>query len=115
MKTLLAPLLIYIASCFYVLAQYYHLHLSNWTFLKALLIALPLVVVEYTFALNGNKLASQTMSPTQIITMTVGFYILNVIILNLLVFKNEFSPVRDVTAIILIFAAILISSNTRLH
>ncbi len=114
MKALLAPLLIYIASCFYVLAQYYHLHLSNWTFLKAISIALPLVVIEYCFALNGNKIANQTMSPTQILTMTIGFYILNIIILNVLVFKNEFNPIRDIAAILLILAAVLISTNARL-
>lgn len=115
MNALIAPALIYVASCFYVLAQYYHLHLTHWSFLKALLIALPLVIIEYSFSLNGNKLANQTMSPPQILSMTIGFYVLNVIILNILVFKNGFNPMRDIAAVLLIFAAIFISSNARFH
>lgn len=114
MSTWLPALLIYLASWCYVLAQYYHLHLSNWTLLKAALIAAPLVLVEYSLALNGNKLASVTMSPTQILIMTIGFYIINIMILNVLVFKNEIHIVRDLFAVALILIAILISTNARL-
>jgi hypothetical protein len=38
---------------------------------KAIMVALPLVLVEYTFALNGNKLAIGSMEPTQILLMPV--------------------------------------------
>lgn len=107
-------LLIYLASWCYVLAQYYHLHLSNWTLFKAALIAAPLVIIEYSLALHGNKLASFTMSPTQILIMTIGFYVINIMILNAFVFKNEIHIVRDLIAVVLIVCAILISSNARL-
>lgn len=114
MARFIAPCLIYLASWCYVIAQYYHLHLAKWTFVKAMLIALPLVIVEYSLSLHGNKLASQSMGPTQILLMTVSFYILNIILLNLLVFKSEFQPVRDILAIVLIASAVLVSSNARL-
>lgn len=79
-----------------------------------MLIAMPLVVIEYCFSLNGNKLANESMSPTQILTMTIGFYVLNIMILNILVFKNEFHLVRDIGAFLLIGLAILVSSNARI-
>jgi uncharacterized protein (DUF486 family) len=114
MKILLAPLLIYAASWCYILAQYYHLSLTNWTLVKAAAIALPLVLIEYSFALNGNKLASITMSPTQILLMTIGFYVLNILLLNMFIFKQDINIARDLVAFALIIGAILISSNTRL-
>jgi hypothetical protein len=114
MSKVLPFVLIYFASWCYVLAQYYHLTLSNWTFITAMAIALPLVIVEYSFALHGNKLASASASPFQILLVTVCFYIINIIILNIFVLKTGFSPVRDVSAILLLIAAILISTNTRL-
>lgn len=114
MPTIIAPLLIYVASWCYVIAQYYHLNLSHWTFAKALLIAMPLVFVEYCFSLNGNKLLSQSMGPTQILIMTVGFYVLNIMILNAFVFKHGINPVRDIVALLLIVSAVIVSSNARL-
>lgn len=113
-QKLLAVALIYLASWCYVIASYYHLRLRDWSFLKAMAIALPAVVVEYSLSLNGNKLASASMNPVQILTLTVGFYVLNIILLNVLVLKGEFHPVRDLIAVVLIFGAILISANTRL-
>jgi uncharacterized protein (DUF486 family) len=114
MSSFIAPVMIYLASWCYVLAQYYHLHLSNWTFVKAMVIAMPLVVVEYCLSLNGNKIASNSMSPPQILTMTIGFYVLNIMILNIFVFKSELNLVRDGLALLLILAAILVSTNARL-
>lgn len=114
MSRVLPFVLIYLASWCYVVAQYYHLTLSHWTFIKAMLIALPLVIIEYSFALHGNKLASTSISPFQILLITISFYIINIIILNLFVFKSGFSPVRDITAVLLLIIAVLISTNARL-
>lgn len=114
MNRILPFIFIYAASWCYVLAQYYHLSLSNWTFIKAMLIALPLVIIEYSFSLHGNKLANANITPFQILLITIGFYVLNIIILNIFVFKAGFNPVRDTLAVLLLVAAIALSTNVRL-
>ena len=114
MQKVFAVSLIYLASWCYVIAAFYHLKLQNWTFLKAMAIAVPAVLVEYTLSLNGNRLANISMSPVQILILTVGFYVLNIILLNLFVLKGQFSPARDLLAVSLVFAAIVISTNARL-
>ena len=111
---LLPLLLIYIASWCYVIASYYHLHLKNWSFLLAFLIAVPFVLIEYIFSLNGNKLANASITPLQIVLVTISFYIINILILNLLVLKAPINIYRDGLAVILIFGAIFLSTNTRL-
>jgi hypothetical protein len=54
-------LLIYLGTIFYVIASYYHLKLKNWTLLKSLMIAIPMVMCEYQFSLRGNYLAHEVL------------------------------------------------------
>jgi len=115
MQKLLALGLIYLASWCYVFASYYHLKLSDWTFLRAAAIALPVVFIEYIFKLNGVKLASFSLNPLQIVIITVAFYTVNIILLNILVLKQPVNYLREFVALLLILIAILVSGNTRLH
>ena len=51
-------LFIYIGTIFYVIASYFHLSIKKWNLKQAYLIAIPLVMVEYYFSLNGNLISS---------------------------------------------------------
>ena len=85
-------LLVYIGTVCYTVAAYYHLSLrSNWTFLKAFAIAIPIVVVEYCFSLNGNYYLNSKLnfSAMSILIMTMCFYFVNLWILNFFVLKTK--------------------------
>lgn len=107
-------ILIYLASWCYVIASYYHLSLKQWSFGKAALIALPLVVIEYSLSLHGNKQSNSFLSPVQILLFTFVCYIINIMVLNLVVLKQPVHFVRDAIAVALIMLAVLVSTNTRL-
>ena len=77
--------IIYIGTLCYTIAAYYHLKLGNkWTFTNAFLMAIPLVVVEYIFSLNGNHYANTVigLSAQNILVITVCFYFVNLWLLN---------------------------------
>lgn len=97
----------------YTFASYYHLKFKgeNWTFLKAFLLAMPLVAVEYIFSLNGNHFAHTwlNMSAKNILILTMCFYFINLHLLNTFVLKHTSDPVREITAFILIMFAFAIS------
>ena len=106
-------LLIYIGTLFYTSAAYLHLKLKHWTFLKAFLIALPLVLLEYQFSLRGNHLANTILrfSPLQILLVTMCFYFVNLWIINHFILKQEFVWYRDLLAFVLVLAAFMISTG----
>lgn len=84
--------LIYIGSTFYVLAAYYHLALrENWYFWKAYMMAIPLVLVEYLFTLNGNHYMHHVLeySPVDVLIITICFYFVNLWLLNYYVLKHR--------------------------
>lgn len=82
-KSIIPIILIFCGTLFYVGASYIHLGIKEWTFAKALSIAIPLVLIEYIFSLNGNKLAhTNGWSSSNIMLMTMCFYFINIIILN---------------------------------
>lgn len=114
MPKIISLAFIYGASWCYVIASYYHLHLKNWSFAKAMLIAMPLVVLEYTLSLHGNKIANHALNPIQILILTIAFYVINLWLLNFFVIKASVNPVREIIAMVFIVAAILISSNLKL-
>jgi hypothetical protein len=74
-------LYVYIGTIFYTLAAYYHLSLKDWSFLKALKIAMPLVFIEYTFSLRANRSLNKTFNnnSVQILLITMCFYFINVL------------------------------------
>ena len=106
-------LLIYIGTIFYSLAAFYHLSIKEWTFIKAFLIALPLVIIEYIFSLNGNRRLNELykFNPLSILIITMCFYFINIWLLNFFIIKNNINILREFIAFILIICAFLISTN----
>jgi uncharacterized protein (DUF486 family) len=112
----LVPILfIFIGSVSYTVAAYYHLSLTNWTFLKAFAIALPLILIEYQFSIRGNHYAYSLlkMNAVQITLLTMTFYFINSWILNYFILKKHAVVWwREVTAFILIVLAMSLSTMT---
>ena len=105
---------IYAGSLCYVSAAYYHLSLNErWSFRRALLIALPLVIVEYCFSLPGNRALHEYhgFAPTQILIMTMIFYFVNLWLLNVAVLgKRVKSAYTEGAALLLVLFAFYITS-----
>lgn len=83
--------LIYIGTIFYVIAAYYHLKLNEkWSFWRALMIAIPFVLVEYCFSLNGNYYMHHALdySPMDILNITMCFYFVNLWLMNYFVLHH---------------------------
>jgi uncharacterized protein (DUF486 family) len=96
---------LYAGSVFYVLAQYGHLLLANWTIWKAMSIAIPLVCIEYLFVLNGTHGASTAgESAMNIILLVMCFNFVNIYLYGRLVLKQE-SDIKDLLAFILVLIA----------
>lgn len=103
---------IFIGSVSYTIASYYHLkHSAQWTFLKALMIAVPFVFIEYQFSLRGNFLARSVlgMNAVQITILTIIFYFVNAWVLNYFVLKHKVVPWREILAFICIIIAFLLT------
>jgi branched-subunit amino acid transport protein AzlD len=106
--------LIYIGTCFYTLAAYLHLSLGDdWTFLRALAIALPLVFLEYQFSLRGNHAAITQLgfNAIQVLMITLCFYFINLWLLNVFILKHKVLWWRELLCfglILLAFAILLI-------
>ena len=97
-------LLIFCAAMFYVGASYIHLGMKDWTFAKAIAIAIPLVLVEYTLSLNGNKIAHKNgWSSSEIMLMTMCFYFIGVLILNK-AYLGDKTTERDFIAVMFVLA-----------
>lgn len=110
-------ILIYIGTIFYTLAAYYHLSFKTWTLQKAMLTAIPLVLVEYIFLLTGNKKALDELklNPIQILIITITFYFINIWLLNYFIIKKEINIKREIVAFVLIASGFLISQNIALN
>lgn len=104
---------IYIGTLCYAIASFLHLKLQNWSMIKAFLIAIPFVFIEYQFSLRGNKYANSILrlNPVQILLLTVAFYFINVWLLNFFIIKNRIIWWRELIAFILVIGAIAISTN----
>lgn len=100
-------LLIYIGSLCYVFASYYHLKFKHWSFFSALSLAIPMILIEYTFSLHGNRFASDILkfSPLDILLLTIIFYFINIWLLNVIVLKKNINIIKEIIA----FAFILIA------
>jgi uncharacterized protein (DUF486 family) len=107
--------LIFVGSVFYTIASYFHLKLKNWTFLKALLIAIPFVFIEYQFSLRGNFHAGRhlKLNSIQTVIITMCFYFINAWILNYLVLKQNVTWWREIVSFMLIISAFLVSTQKR--
>lgn len=106
--------LVYLASLCYVIASYYHLHLSNnWTFVLALSMALPIVLIEYCFSLPGNYALHQqhNFEPIQILIITIVFYFINLWLLNVFILKTKItSYLKEILAFVFIICAFMLTT-----
>ena len=107
--------LIYLGTIFYTLAAYYHLKLKDWSFIKAFSLAIPLVMIEYTFSLRGNRQANTIlgMNALQILIITITFYFINAWLLNYFILKNKVNYQREIISFILVISAFYISENIK--
>lgn len=105
--------LIYIGTVFYTLAAYYHLKIKKWTFIQALIIAIPFVLIEYQFSLRGNFYAKNhlLMNAVEITLITMIFYFINSWLLNFFVLKDPLNWWREGLAFIFILLAFVITTN----
>ncbi len=106
-----AILLIYAGSVCYTLASFYHLSFGNWSFWRAYSFAIMFVAIEYVCNVIGNKYANSYITVFQIMLLIIAFDLVNLYILNLLLLKNRINVVRDGVSMLLIGAAIAISSD----
>lgn len=106
-------MMIYLGTALYIIASYYHLKIKNWTFLKALVLALPIVLCEYQFSLRGNYLANTILkfNAVQIVLITMIFYFINAWLLNVFVLKQSVIWWRELIAFIFIGFAFLITTS----
>ena len=100
--------LIYIGSILYIIAAFYHLSIKNWTIITAAAIAVPVLILEYSFSLRGNRYANKYLSATKILILTMMFYLINITILDTIVLKNGVS-LRDIIALFMVVGAVYIS------
>jgi hypothetical protein len=107
-----AILLIYLGSCFYTIASFYHLSFgANWRFWRAYALGMLFVYVEYVFNVLGNKSANRYLTVFQIMLLIIAFDLVNLYVLNALLLKNRIRLVRDGVSMLLIAAAVAISSD----
>lgn len=105
--------LIFLGSLSYTVAAYFHLKLEKWTFLKAFLIAVPFLLIEYQFSLRGNYYAKKhlMMNVVQITILTMIFYFFNAWLLNHLVLKHPIVWWRELLAFVFILMAFYITTH----
>lgn len=105
--------LIFLGSIFYTMAAYLHLKMDEWTFLKALLIAIPFVVIEYQFSLRGNYYARKhlLMNSIQILVLTTIFCFFNAFLLNYFVLQHPVVVWRELLSIFFILMAFLTTTS----
>ena len=114
MNKWIAILLIYLGSCCYTIASFYHLSFGeDWTFLKAYMLGIILVSIEYIFNILGNKNANKHITVFQIMILIIAFDLINLYLLNAFILKNKIDYFRDGISLVLIFIAIIISTNLR--
>lgn len=107
--------LIFLGSVSYTIAAYFHLKLEQWTFLKAFLIAVPFLLIEYQFSLRGNYYAKKhlLMNAVQITILTMIFYFFNAWILTYFVLKQPIVWWRELVAFAFILMAFLTTTTLK--
>ena len=105
--------LIFMGTLFYTVASYLHLKMDQWTFLKALTIAIPFVFIEYQFMLRGIYYAKQhlLMNAIQILILTTIFCFFNAFLLNYFILQHPIVIWREILSIFFIFMAFLTTTS----
>lgn len=107
--------LIFLGSVSYTIAAYFHLKMEQWDFLKAFLIAVPFLLIEYQFSLRGNYYAKQhlMMNAVQITILTMIFYFFNAWILTYFFLKQPIVWWRECLAFSFIVLAFLTTTTLK--
>jgi len=105
---------VFIGTFFYTMAAYYHLKLGpKWNFLSALMIAVPFLLLEYTFSLHANHYLHKdyNFTPSQILSMTICFNFITIWLFNYFVMENgNVHFLREIAALFLILLALFITN-----
>jgi hypothetical protein len=107
--------LIFVGSVSYTIAAYFHLKMEQWDFLKAFLIAVPFLLIEYQFSLRGNYYANKhlMMNAVQITILTMIFYFFNAWILTYFVLKQPIIWWRECLAFLFVVLAFLTTTTLK--
>jgi len=105
--------LIFMGTIAYTIASYLHLKMDEWTFLKALLIALPFVFIEYQFMLRGIYYAKQhlMMNGLQILVITTIFCCFNSLLMNYFVLQLPMVIWRELLSVVFLLLALFTSTS----
>ncbi len=109
MIPLISVFYIFIAAVIYIMASFaFPIH-GGLSVGNAILLAMPLVFVEYNFSLRGNKIAHANGATTfEILTLTMIFYFISLFIIDKLLKKHEASS-KDFLSAGLIATAFYVS------
>ena len=101
--------LIFTGSVSYSVAAYFHRKMEEGDLLKAVLIGVPFLLIEYQFSLRGNYYAKQhlLMNAVQITILTMIFYFFNAWILTYFFLKQPIVWWRECLAFVFIVLAFL--------
>ena len=116
LKLLFFCSMIYCGTIFYTIAAYFHLSLKdNWSFQKAYMIAIPCVLIEYCFSLNGNYYMNSVLNfpPMNILIITICFYFINLWLLNYFILKHKGNIFKEIVCFGLIISAFLLTTVIR--
>ncbi len=109
---------IFIGAICYTMSSFYHLKYDDeWSFSKALMIAIPFVLIDISFSLHGTYFAYRHLQiePIQILIYTVCCYFICIWIFNYFVMKsrikwNNYNKAKEFIAFMLIITAFYISN-----
>ncbi len=112
MNKWIAIIFLYIASVCYITASFYHLSLGvKWTFIKAFLISITFVILEYVFGIPGNKWANEFLSVFDLMILIIVFDLINLFILNFFILKNKVQPLKHGLCLVLLGIVIMLSAD----
>jgi uncharacterized protein (DUF486 family) len=106
-----AMVLLLAASILYTFASFFHLSFVNekWSITKALMIAMPIVFLEYNCSLRGIKLAHDNgFTSNQIFIIIICMCFVCLFVLNKLVLGDQTTK-YDIIAFILLMMAFILS------
>lgn len=108
MISLLGLFFILIASLIYVIASYVVPLTMNVSAFTAVIMAMPLVFLEYQGSVRGNRLLHGSITTYQIELLTVVFTFAGIFIMNKFVIKDKLRW-NDIAGIIVVMAGLFLS------
>ena len=109
--TIYAIVLMYLGSVFFALASFWTFKLKEWTFHRALFIALVAFFFQYQFQLRGINFARTRLKMTylQIVLIILCCNYINSLIINRFYLKDKFVWWRDLVAVGMVIGAFCLS------